>query len=71
MALTMVHAAALNDALLAAYREDPETVDPVLIESTIATTVDLARMLAAASRPPTEHAGGVSAVQRADAIAAR
>lgn len=60
MALTMVHAGALNDALLASYRDDPAQVDPMLIESTIATTVDLARMLAAASRAKAEQAGGVA-----------
>lgn len=50
MASTMAQAGALNDALLASYRDDPERVDPRLLESTIAATVDLARMLAAASR---------------------
>lgn len=63
MALTMVHAGALNDALLASYRDDPEAVDPMLIESTIATTVDLARMLAAAARAKADQADAAALVR--------
>jgi DNA-binding MarR family transcriptional regulator len=61
MASTMMRAGVLNDALLAAYREDPDGVDPVLIESTVAITVELARLLAAAARTTTRRAGGATA----------